>query len=126
MVDRATQVFGLINAPMKRTEPSPNSTLQPAGVCSDHISSVWPNGLFGAWIMTLGWSCTSGPLWAPTRQPLALQSDGQGNRSRRGQVAAPGTTPTQVLWLRTELCSPTKTVFDRPSVTSAGRVRESR
>ena len=44
----------------------------------------------------------------------------------RGQVLAPGTTPTHVLWLRTELCSPMKTVFDNPSVTSAVRVRESR
>src|SRR5437764_4694750 len=126
MVDSATQVLGLMNAPTKRTEPSPNSTLQPAGVCSDHISSVWPNGLFGAWMITCGWSCVSGPLWTPTRQLLALQSDGQGRRSSRGQVAAPGTTPTHVLWLRTELCSPRKTVLDRPSVASATRVRESR
>src|SRR5882724_8062732 len=126
MVESATQVYGLMNALMKRTEPSPNTTLQPAGVCSDHISSVWPNGLFGAWMMTCGWSWTSGPLWAPTRQLLALQSDGQGRRSRRGQVAAPGTTPTQVLWLRIELCSPAKTVCDNPSVTSAMRVLESR
>src|SRR2546423_6176144 len=99
MVDSATQVFGLMSAWMKRTEPSPNITLQPAGVCSDHISSVCPKGLFGAWMMTCGWSWTSGPLWTPTRQPAPLQSDGQGRKSSRGQVDAPGTTPTQVLLL---------------------------
>src|SRR5260370_38903267 len=99
---------------MNRTEPSANRTLHPAGVCSDHISSVCPNGLFGAWMMTWGWSCTSGPLWTPTRQPLALQSDGQGYRSSRGHVAAPGTTPTHVLLLRIELCSPIQTVFANP------------
>src|SRR5438445_8531995 len=115
-----------MNALTKRTLPSPNRTLQPAGVCSDHISSVCPNGLLGAWMMTCGWSCTSGPLWTPTRQPPLLQSDGQGRKSNRGQVAAPGTTPTQVLLLRTELCSPRKTVLDKPSVTSAMRVLESR
>src|SRR3954453_18336134 len=122
MVDSATHVYGLMNAPMNRTDPSPNSTLQPAGVCSDHISSVCPNGLFGAWMIVCGWSCTSGPLWTPTRQPPPLQSDGQGRRSSRGQVAAPGTPPTQVLLLRIELCSPRKTVFDSPSGTSAIRV----
>src|SRR5262245_35075880 len=126
MVDRATQVFGLMKAPMNRTEPSPNSTLQPGPVCSDHISSVCPNGLFGAWMMTWGWSCTSGPLWTPTRHPPLLQSEGQGRRSNRGQVAAPGTTPTHVLSLRIELCSPMNTVFDKPSVTSATRVLEFR
>src|SRR5437588_7383376 len=126
MVDRATQVFGLMNAPTNRTEPSPKSTLQPGPVCSDHISSVCPNGLFGAWMMTWGWSCTSGPLWTPTRHPPLLQSDGHGRRSSRGQVAAPGTTPTHVLLLRIELCSPMNTVFDNPSVTSATRVLEFR
>src|SRR6185437_8696009 len=126
MVDSATQVLGWMKAPIKRTEPSPSSTLQPAGVCSDHISSVCPKGLLGAWMITCGWSCTSGPLWTPTRQPLALQSEGHGRKSKRGQTAAPGITPTQVLLLKIELCSPTKTVFDNPSVTSAPRVRESR
>src|SRR5438874_1595777 len=126
MVDSATQVFGLRNAPMNRTEPSPNNTLHPGPACSDHISSVCPNGLLGAWMMTCGWSCVSGPLCTPTRQPPPLQSDGQGRRSSRGHVDAPGTTPTQVLWLRTELCSPRKTVFDKPSVTPATRVLESR
>ena len=68
--------------------------------CSPHISSVWPNGLFGAWMMTWGWSCVSGPLWTPTRQPPPLFSDGHGRRSSRGGVTAPGTTPTHVLLLR--------------------------
>src|SRR5437763_15360436 len=125
MVDSATQVFGLMNALRKRTEPSPNATLQPGAACSAYISSVWPNGLLGAWMMTCGWSWTSGPLWTPTRQPLALQSEGQGLRSRRGQVAAPGTTPTHVLWLRNELCSPRTTVLDNPSDTSATGALES-
>src|SRR5438309_9928597 len=124
MVDSATQVLGLMSAGMNRTEPSPNSTLQPAGVCSDHISSVWPNGLFGAWMMTCGWSWVSGPLCAPTRHVAALFSDGHGRRSSRGGVTAPGTTPTQVLLLRIELCSPMNTVFDRPSVTPATVVLE--
>src|SRR3954453_17909234 len=99
-VDRATQVNGLIDWLTKGTEPSPNRTLQPPG-CSEYISSVWPNGWLGAWMMTWGWSCVSGPLWTPTKQPPVLHSDGQGRLSRRGQVTAPGTTPTQVLLLRT-------------------------
>src|SRR5438094_7414679 len=113
-----------MNAVMNRTEPSPNSTLQPGGVCSAHISSVWPNGLFGAWMITCGWSCTSGPLWAPTRQVAALLSDGHGRKSSRGGVTAHGTTPTHVLLLSTELCSPIKIVFDSPSVTAARVVFE--
>src|SRR5438128_10394125 len=117
-VASATHVYGLINAEVNRTDPSPNNTLQPVG-CSPHISSVCPNGLFGAWMMTCGWSCVSGPLCTPTKQPPELQSEGQGRRSSRGHVDAPGTTPTQVLLLSTELCSPTKTVFDNPSGTSA-------
>src|SRR5262245_29002085 len=77
-------------------------------------------------MITCGWSCVSGPLCAPTRQPAPLQSDGHGLRSRRGHVTAPGTTPYQVLLLSTELCSPRKIVADRPSVTSAARMRELR
>src|SRR4051794_19143359 len=119
-VDRATQVNGLIDWLTKRTEPSPNSTLQPPG-CSEYISSVWPNGWFGAWMMTCGWSWVSGPLWAPTRQPALLGSD---RHLGFGGVHAQGTTPTQVLSLRVELCSPRKTVCERPSDTSAARVRE--
>src|SRR5262245_59164210 len=103
---------------MYRTDPSPNSTLQPFP-CSPHISSVCPNGSFGAWKVTSGWSCVSGPLWTPTRPPAPLFSDGHGRRSSRGGVTAHGTTPTHVLLLRMEVCSPTNTVFDRPSVTIA-------
>src|SRR5262245_28448196 len=115
-----------MNVLTNRTEPSPNSTWPPGPVWSDHISSVWPNGSLGAWMTTWGWSRTSGPLWTPTRHPPLLQSDGQGRRSSRGQVAAPGTTPTQVLLLKVELCSPRKTVFDNPSVTSFALVLEFR
>src|SRR5262245_29310239 len=105
-----------------RTEPSPKSTLAPPG-CSAYISSVWPNGWLGAWMITSGWSCVSGPLWTPTRQPPLLGSDGQPGF---GGVQAHGTTPTQVLSLSFELCSPTNTVCDSPSGTSATRVRELR
>src|SRR5438552_11573620 len=115
-----------MNAWTKRTEPSPNSTLQPGAVCSAYISSVWPNGLLGAWMMTSGWSCVSGPLCAPTRQPAPLFSDGQGRKSKRGGVTAPGTTPTQVLLLSDDVCSPKKMVFDRPSFTLATVVFELR
>ena len=108
-----------------RTLPSPKSTLHPLP-CSPHISSVCPNGLFGAWMITCGWSCVSGPLCAPTRHPAPLFSDGHGRRSSRGGVTAPGTTPTHVLLLSTELCSPMNTVFDSPSGTSAGRTFELR
>ena len=79
-----------MNALMKRTEPSPNSTFEPGPACSDHISSVWPNGLFGAWMMTCGWSCVSGPLCAPTRHVAALFSEGHGRRSSRGGVLRRG------------------------------------
>ena len=41
-------------------------------------------------------------------------------------VTAPGTTPTQVLLLSTELCSPMKIVFDSPSLTAATVVFELR
>src|SRR2546423_181360 len=104
------------------TEPSPNRTLQPLP-CSEYISSVCPNGLFGAWMMTWGWSWTSGPLWAPTRQPPLFASDGQPGL---GGVQANGTTPTHVLLLSFEECSPMKTVLDNPSVTPAMRVFEFR
>src|SRR5262249_4257197 len=103
----------------KRTDPSPISTLAPPE-CSEYISSVWPNGWLGAWMMTCGWSWVSGPLWAPTRQPPLLHSDGN---LPLGQVAANGTTPTHVLLLSTELSSPRNTVCDSPSVTSATRRR---
>src|SRR5262245_58772516 len=110
-----------MNCEMNRTEPSPNTTLHPPE-CSEYISSVWPNGWLGAWMMTCGWSCRSGPLCTPTRQPPLLHSDGQGRRSSRGQVAAPGTTPTQVLLLNSDVCSPRKTVLESPSVTPATEV----
>ncbi len=77
-------------------------------------------------MMTSGWSCVSGPLCTPTRQPAPLFSDGQGRRSSRGGVTAPGTTPTHVLLLRIELCSPTKIVFDSPSRHRATVIRELR
>src|SRR5262249_22129466 len=114
---------GSMKAPTNRTEPSPNNTLQPGAACSAHISSVCPNGLFGAWMITCGWSWTSGPLWAPTRQPPLFGSEGEGCF---GGVQLNGTTPTQVLSVRAELHSPTKTVCDSPSMTSATRVRELR
>src|SRR4051812_9282545 len=104
---------------MKRTEPSPIRTLQPPG-WSEYISSVCPNGLFGAWMMTWGWSWVSGPLWAPTRQPPLLGGDGHFGFDG---VQANGTTPTQVLSLRRDVCSPRKTVWDRPSVIPEIRIR---
>src|SRR3954470_6776784 len=107
---------------MKRTEPSPNSTLQPPG-CSEYISSVWPNGFFGAWMITVGWSWTSGPLWAPTRSPPLFGSDGQPGL---GGTLANGTTPTQVASASLDVRSPRKTVLDRPSLTPATRVLEFR
>src|SRR5882762_9095532 len=105
---------------MNRTEPSPSRTLQPSP-SSEYISSVWPNGWFGAWMTTWGWSWTSGPLWQPTMSPPLFGSDGQGGL---GQTDAKGTTPTQVLSDRLELRSPMKIVFERPSVTSAALTRE--
>src|SRR3954470_152169 len=114
-----------MNGEISRTDPSPNRTFAPA-VCSAYISSVWPNGWFGAWMMTCGWSCVSGPLWAPTRHPAPLFSDGHGRRSRRGGVTAPGTTPTHVLLLNDDVCSPRKIVLDTPSVTIATVTRELR
>src|SRR5262245_1900238 len=114
-----------MNVVMNRTDPSPKSTLHPLP-CSPHISSVWPNGSFGAWMITSGWSCVSGPLWTPTRHPAPLFSDGHGRRSSRGGVTAPGTTPTHVLLARTDEPSPTKTVYARPSVTVATLVFELR
>src|SRR3954469_21759237 len=107
---------------MNRTEPSPISTLPPLE-CSEYISSVCPKGLFGAWMMTCGWSWVSGPLWAPTRQPPLLGGDGHPGLDG---VLANGTTPTQVLSLRRDVCSPRKTVWDRPSVMPEIRIREFR
>src|SRR5438270_5097167 len=112
-----------MNALTNRTDPSPDSTLHPGAVCSAHISSVWPNGLFGAWMITWGWSCVSGPLWAPTRQPPPFGDDGQPGF---GGVQANGTTPTHVASQSDPLRSPRKTVWDSPSMTSALRVRELR
>src|SRR3954470_17492339 len=106
-----------------RTEPSPRRTLQPPPACPEYISSVWPNGWFGAWMITFGWSRTSGPLCAATRLPPLFGSDGQ---RLRGGVLAKGPPPTQVESLRIDDLSPRKTVFDRPSDTSATRVREFR
>src|ERR1700704_5192705 len=98
---------------MNRTEPSPISTLPPPG-WSEYISSVCPNGLFGAWMMTCGWSWVSGPLWAPTRQPPLLGGDGHAGLDG---VQANGTTPTHVLLLSRDVCSPRKTVCESPSTT---------
>src|SRR4051794_14747476 len=105
-----------------RTEPSPISAWQPSP-SSEYISSVWPNGWFGAWMITCGWSWTSGPLWAPTRSPPLFGSEGQPGL---GVTQEKGTTPTQVLSESFDDRSPTKTVFDSPSVTPAALVREFR
>ena len=105
-----------------RTEPSPSRTLAPSS-CWPYISSVWPNGWFGAWMMMFGWSWTSGPLCAPTRFPPLLGSEGQPGF---GGVQANGTTPTQVASASFEVRSPRNTVFESPSITSAARVREFR
>src|SRR4051812_20344583 len=105
-----------------RTDPSPSNTLAPPG-WSEYISSVWPNGWFGAWMITCGWSWTSGPLWAPTRSPPLFGSDGHPGL---GGTLANGTTPTHVASASFEVRSPTKTVLDSPSATEAARVRELR
>ena len=60
-----------------------------------------------------------------TAQPALFGSPGPGG-GVCGGVQLQGTTPTQVLLVRTESASPMKTVFDSPSVTSATRVRELR
>src|SRR5689334_14642596 len=107
-----------MNSEINRTEPSPNRTWQPSECC-EYISSVCPKGLLGAWMMTCGRSCVSGPLWAPTRAPPLLHAEGNGGL---GQVAPHGTTPTHVLSLRIELCSPINTVCDKPSLTETGLI----
>src|SRR3954453_18838431 len=99
---------------MNRTEPSPIRTLPPSP-SSEYISSVWPNGGFGAWMITVGWSWTSGPLWALTRFPPLFGSDGQPGF---GGVHANGTTPTHVASASLDERSPMKTVLERPSVTA--------
>ena len=76
-------------------------------------------------MMMFGWSVASGPLWTPTRHPPLFVSP-MPTGGLCGGVQLHGTTPTQVLLVSTESLSPTKTVFDRPSVTSATRVRELR
>ncbi len=72
-------------------------------------------------MITWGWSWMSGPLWQPTASPPLFGSDG---RPGLGQTLMNGTTPNQVLSEIDEERSPTKTVFDRPSVTSATLVCE--
>ena len=47
-----------------------------------------------------------------------LRTGFAGIKDMRGKVAAVGTTPTHVLWLGEEVCSPKNTVFDKPSLTS--------
>src|SRR5262245_54580985 len=107
---------------MNRTDPSPSSTCPPSP-SSEYISSVCPNGWFGAWMITCGWSWTSGPLWQPTMSPPLFGSDGQPGL---GQTHENGTTPTHVLSESFEVRSPRKTVLDSPSGTSATLVRELR
>ena len=104
----------------KRTLPSPISTLQPPG-CSAYIWHSLQRRELGGW--------TSGRILPGIR--AAMDQDlGRRHVAERecelgvGQPIAPGTTPTQVLSLRTALCSPTKIVLESPSVTEATLVRE--
>ena len=107
-----------MNSPHHRTDPSPNRWLPPPGWSERN----WPTcsvGKLTGWM--IGWPVMSsspplGPMWASVS--VAAASGPLSGEAMRGCVYAPGTTPAQDLSLSEGVCSPTNSVWERPSVTS--------